>query len=150
MATQPSILAWEIPWTEKPGGLQSMELQRVPQDLVTKQQQVTHMYKVPSLNSNKHITHLPVKMQKLPSPQEVPSHPFPVIPSLLRLVQGSSYKKKEKGIVTILGINETTQLQYNAECNMHIPKYPGPLWQSLSGAGSAQSLYSLLTIGPQV
>ena len=93
-----------------------MELQRVPQDLVTKQQQVTHMYKVPSLNSNKHITHLPVKMQKLPSPQEVPSHPFPVIPSLLRLVQGSSYRKKEKGKVTILGINETTQLQYNAEC----------------------------------
>ena len=25
MATQSSILAWEIPWTEEPGGLQSME-----------------------------------------------------------------------------------------------------------------------------
>ena len=25
MATHSSILAWEIPWTEKPGGLQSME-----------------------------------------------------------------------------------------------------------------------------
>ena len=24
MATHPSILAWRIPWTEKPGGLQSM------------------------------------------------------------------------------------------------------------------------------
>ena len=24
MATQPSILAWEIPWTEESGGLQSM------------------------------------------------------------------------------------------------------------------------------
>ena len=24
MATHSSILAWEIPWTEKPGGLQSM------------------------------------------------------------------------------------------------------------------------------
>ena len=24
MATHPSILAWEIPWTEQPGGLQSM------------------------------------------------------------------------------------------------------------------------------
>ena len=23
MATHPSILAWEIPWTEQPGGLQS-------------------------------------------------------------------------------------------------------------------------------
>ena len=27
MATHSSILAWEIPWTEKPGGLQSMESQ---------------------------------------------------------------------------------------------------------------------------
>ena len=37
MATQSSILAWEIPWTEKPGGLQSMGSQRVGYDLVTKQ-----------------------------------------------------------------------------------------------------------------
>ena len=29
MATQASILAWEIPWTEEPGGLQSMGSQRV-------------------------------------------------------------------------------------------------------------------------
>ena len=29
MATHPSILAWEIPWTEEPGGLQSMGSQRV-------------------------------------------------------------------------------------------------------------------------
>ena len=32
MATQSSILAWRIPWTEEPGGLQSMESQRVRQD----------------------------------------------------------------------------------------------------------------------
>ena len=35
MATHPSILAWEIPWTEEPGGLQSKGLQRVQHDLVT-------------------------------------------------------------------------------------------------------------------
>ena len=29
MATQSGILAWRIPWTEEPGGLQSMGLQRV-------------------------------------------------------------------------------------------------------------------------
>ena len=29
MATHSSILAWEIPWTEEPGGLQSTGLQRV-------------------------------------------------------------------------------------------------------------------------
>ena len=32
MATHPSILAWEIPWTEEPGGLQSMQSQRVRHD----------------------------------------------------------------------------------------------------------------------
>ena len=29
MATHSSVLAWEIPQTEEPGGLQTMELQRV-------------------------------------------------------------------------------------------------------------------------
>ena len=29
MATHSSILAWRIPWTEEPGGLQSMGLERV-------------------------------------------------------------------------------------------------------------------------
>ena len=28
MATYSSVLAWEIPWTEKPGGLQSMGSQK--------------------------------------------------------------------------------------------------------------------------
>ena len=32
IATHSSILAWRIPWTEKPGRLQSMELQRVGHD----------------------------------------------------------------------------------------------------------------------
>ena len=39
MATHSSILAWEIPWTEEPGGLQSVVLQGVRHDLATKQQQ---------------------------------------------------------------------------------------------------------------
>ena len=29
MATHSSVLAWSIPWTEEPGGLQSIVLQRV-------------------------------------------------------------------------------------------------------------------------
>ena len=41
-ATHSSILAWEISETEQPGGLQSMELQRVRDDLVTKQQSNCH------------------------------------------------------------------------------------------------------------
>ena len=32
MATHSSVLAWEIPWTEEPGGLQSTGLQRVGHD----------------------------------------------------------------------------------------------------------------------
>ena len=32
MATHSSILNWEIPWTEEPGGLQSMGSQRVRHD----------------------------------------------------------------------------------------------------------------------
>ena len=35
MATHSSILAWEIPWTEEPGGLQFM-VSRVGHNLVTK------------------------------------------------------------------------------------------------------------------
>ena len=32
MATHSKILAWKIPWTEEPGGLQFMGLQRVGHD----------------------------------------------------------------------------------------------------------------------
>ena len=32
MATHSSLLAWRIPWTEEPGGLQSMRSQRVGHD----------------------------------------------------------------------------------------------------------------------
>ena len=35
IGTHSSILAWRIPWTEEPGGLQSMGLQRVGHNGVT-------------------------------------------------------------------------------------------------------------------
>ena len=41
MATHSRILAWEIPWTEESGGLQSMGLQRIKYNLVMKQQQIS-------------------------------------------------------------------------------------------------------------
>ena len=34
IAAHSSILAWEIPWTEEPGGLQSVVSQRIRHDLV--------------------------------------------------------------------------------------------------------------------
>ena len=39
MVTHSRIFAWRIPWTEEPGGLQSMGSQRVRHDRATKQQQ---------------------------------------------------------------------------------------------------------------
>ena len=43
MATLSSSLAWEIPWTEEPGRLQSTRSQGVRNNLVTKQQQIQFM-----------------------------------------------------------------------------------------------------------
>ena len=40
MATHSSFLAWEIPWTEEPGGLRSTRSQR--HDIVSKQQRSKH------------------------------------------------------------------------------------------------------------
>ena len=52
MATCSSILAWEIPWTDEPGGLQSMGLQRVGRNLVTKQQCIyVSLLSLPNLGS---------------------------------------------------------------------------------------------------
>ena len=43
IATHSSILAWELPWTEEPGRLQSIGSQRVRHDLTTKQQQYAYI-----------------------------------------------------------------------------------------------------------
>ena len=42
MATPSSILAWEIPWTEEPGRLQPMGLQKSWAQLITAKQQQQH------------------------------------------------------------------------------------------------------------
>ena len=41
MESHSSILAWQIPWMEEPGGLQSLELQRSRHNLATKQQRIS-------------------------------------------------------------------------------------------------------------
>ena len=40
MATHSSILPWETPWTEEPGGIQTTGLRRVGYDLATKQARI--------------------------------------------------------------------------------------------------------------
>ena len=44
MAPHSSTLAWKVPWTEKPGGLQSMGSQRVKQDSATSLSLFTFMH----------------------------------------------------------------------------------------------------------
>ena len=63
MAAHFSILAWRIPWTEEPDGLQSMGSQRVGPDLATKQQLhnrrfYTGVKKINGLENNLESLHL--------------------------------------------------------------------------------------------
>ena len=44
MATHSHIFAWEIPWSEETGRLQSMGLQRVKPDLVTSTSEKKHKF----------------------------------------------------------------------------------------------------------
>ena len=46
MATHSSILAWRIPWTDEPGGLQSIELQRVRHNRSNLAHVLIEVYKV--------------------------------------------------------------------------------------------------------
>ena len=45
MATRSSILAWEIPWTEEPGGLRPWGRKRIGHDSVIKQDHAKHTFK---------------------------------------------------------------------------------------------------------
>ena len=64
MATYCSILAWRIPGTEKPGGLQSMELTRVGHDFATKQQQQTSLGHIASSIKWTRNTYLPLSLEE--------------------------------------------------------------------------------------
>ena len=63
MATYSSVLAWRIPWTEGPGGLQPMELQRVGHDQTTN----THTCILPSVTQS--------IFTALKFPSALPTHP---------------------------------------------------------------------------
>ena len=57
MATYPSILAWRIPWTEGPGGLQSMGLQRARQDKAHTHAQPLETFSTSQVESGKSETY---------------------------------------------------------------------------------------------
>ena len=56
MATHYIILAWEIPWTEEPGGLWSIESQKSGHDLVTKQNECLYLDTVFALTESVLLT----------------------------------------------------------------------------------------------
>ena len=62
MANHSSILAWKIPWTEEPGWLQSMGLQRVGHDWVTNTYSTYKLNKQGD-NTEPRCTHFPVLNQ---------------------------------------------------------------------------------------
>ena len=69
MATHSSIVAWRIPWTEEPGGLQSMGLQRVRPDWATL---LTYLLNTKHRCSIQDRTSLVAQMAKnLPGMQEI-------------------------------------------------------------------------------
>ena len=54
-----NILAWEIPWIEESGGLQSMGSQKVRHNLVSKQQQQHHQCQKTSWHLHELVKYLP-------------------------------------------------------------------------------------------
>ena len=52
MATHSSILAWRIPWTEEPGGLQPMGSRRVSRSVSSDSLQLTHTSLIGQLVKN--------------------------------------------------------------------------------------------------
>ena len=63
MTTHSSILAWEIPWTEEPGRLQSMGSQRFRHNLVLKRQHTNSIFEKYILEKQDH-----------PKPKKSPPH----------------------------------------------------------------------------
>ena len=69
MAAHSSILAWKIPWTEEPGGLQSTGSQRVGHSLATTQHRGSMFYPLGELWRYYHIAILQPKLKVKPLQQ---------------------------------------------------------------------------------
>ena len=78
MATHSGILAWRIPWTEEPGGLQSIGSQRVEHEWVTNTHAHSYISSLASSRRNGLIKRCPVGLKSavLPGHQsQVPAPP---------------------------------------------------------------------------
>ena len=65
MATHSSILAWRIPWTEEPGGLQSIGSHRVGRDWATNTFSFTSTLYIPSNLLHAHQVSVRVGIQEM-------------------------------------------------------------------------------------
>ena len=90
MATHSSILAWRIPWTEEPGGLQSMGSRRVGHNWVTN----THIHKKMSYLKKKKQTHFTSEIPRALSISKLKSPFLPPTPQ-----QEWRHKNKVKEVV---------------------------------------------------
>ena len=72
-ATHSRILAWEIPWTKEPGGLQSSGSQRVGHDLATKQQHNDMSHHYSALQKSLTALEMPSSFYSAPPPSILPS-----------------------------------------------------------------------------
>ena len=112
MVTHSSILAWRIPWTEEPGGLQSMGSQRVRHDWALTHTLFLNLFYFSILSIPSEIRYIPrgqlLMIQKNSTTPCGPPHPHPA-PYQLRIIQ---FQRRE-------------QIILSTTFNFH-EKYPNP------------------------
>ena len=89
-ATHSSILAWRVPWTEEPGGLQSMGWQRVGHDWSGRAHRTFYSLSVPSVStSHRCLTGAPERQPQAALPASSLCRPGPPAPPGLRAAAGA-------------------------------------------------------------
>ena len=90
MATHSNIPAWRIPWTEEPGGLQSMGPQK-SQTWLGSWTKTTFLYSLlenPEYSIPLHWPQVPTTLSLLPSPQSSPGSKINSTSSIIHSVSG--------------------------------------------------------------
>ena len=117
MATHFSIFAWRIPWTEEPGGLQSLGSQRVRRDWVTNSNQLTNTYcsycSYCSWQNNRILN------EELPRSVGVQYATGDQWKNNSRENEGMESKQKQYPVVDVTGDRSKNRCYRNLECQVH-------------------------------